>query len=135
MPVGRWLMGKVSLLVTPQLLAAFALMLLGAALPAHAETAACPQGISRVTTERLFAILNHPPAEAGCTFEGIETDRARLEARWSYHGARLPPIAASKRLGSQACGCDRVWSIGFSAVSTIHANGMTNIAAPARSTM
>jgi MFS family permease len=63
----------------------------------HAEVAVCRHGISRATTERLFAALNHSPAEAECKFQGVDTDRARLEARWSYGGRLLPPVVVVPR--------------------------------------
>jgi len=68
----------------------------GAAI-ARAETAACRQGISRETTERLFALLNHPLAEADCRFEGVSTQRTVLEARWSRSGAVLPAVRVVPR--------------------------------------
>ena len=60
---------------------------------AHAQTPACREGLSPETAERVFAVLNHPPAETGCVFEGVETHQARLEAHWSYNGVRLPSLS------------------------------------------
>src|SRR2546427_538956 len=77
--------------------AVFAAVLLGAAAPARGAATACRAGISRDTTERLFAILNHPPAETQCTFNGVETDRSSLEARWSRSGTPLPPLRVVPR--------------------------------------
>lgn len=65
--------------------------------PAHAEPTPCRQGISRETTERLFALLNHAPAEADCRFEGVQTDRSRLVARWGRAGKSLPPVSVVPR--------------------------------------
>jgi hypothetical protein len=79
------------------LVAAFVSSLLVGELAARAEAPACRHGISRDTTERLFATLNHPPAEADCQFQGVDTDRARLEARWSHRGTLLPPVSVVTR--------------------------------------
>src|SRR5262252_9443431 len=46
------------------------------------EGAACPVGISQETTSRLFAILNRPPTETGCRFEGVRTEHSFLDAQW-----------------------------------------------------
>jgi len=63
--------------------------------PACGQANACPVGISPDTAKRLFEVLNHPPAEPGCTFEGIATEYSRLQARWSRAGAELPPIVVT----------------------------------------
>lgn len=65
--------------------------------PARADGASCQQGISRETTERLFAVLNHPPAESDCSFQGVRTTGSVLEARWQRGGNVLPPIRVRPR--------------------------------------
>ena len=62
---------------------------------ARADDTVCLEGISRDTTERLFVILNHPPAETDCKFVGVTTEGAHLDARWSRNGTLLPPIVSS----------------------------------------
>lgn len=57
----------------------------------------CSQGISRETTERLFTLLQRAPAEAECRFEGVRTERTRLEARWAHRGVALPPVTVVPR--------------------------------------
>lgn len=78
-------------------LVTFGLALLCCRAPAHAEPTPCRAGISRETTERLFALLNHSPAEPDCRFEGVQTDRSRLVARWSHDGDALPPVTVVPR--------------------------------------
>lgn len=66
---------------------------------AHGDVAAgeCRVGVSRETAERLFAGLDHPPAEPSCRFEGVDTDRGELLARWSEAGEVLPPLRVLAR--------------------------------------
>jgi hypothetical protein len=59
---------------------------------ARAEAVGCRAGISRQTTERLYAALNHLPAEADCAFDGVSTNQSTLEAHWSRGGTALPPL-------------------------------------------
>jgi hypothetical protein len=59
-----------------------------------AAASVCQQGISPDTTQRLFTVLNHPPAETDCKFEGLGANVSRLEARWSRRGTLLPPLSA-----------------------------------------
>ena len=59
------------------------------------ETADCQFGIAPDTARRLFDILNQPPAEPDCRFEGLGTQQTSLEARWTRHGAPLPPLSAA----------------------------------------
>lgn len=75
-------------------------------------TPPCDQGISRETTERLFAVLTQPLAEANCRFEGVHTNRSRLEARWTYKGTTLPPVIVVPR----ACASDAARVVGELAV-------------------
>jgi hypothetical protein len=79
------------------LAAALVSSLLGTAATARVEATGCRVGISRDTTERLFAVLNHPPTETECKFEGVETTRTSLEARWSRSGTPLPPVRVVPR--------------------------------------
>lgn len=74
-----------------------ALLTLRTASAAHAETTPCRQGITRETTERVFALLHRAPAEADCTFDGVQTDRSTLVARWSRAGVPLPPVSVVPR--------------------------------------
>ncbi|MBI3783599.1 MAG: hypothetical protein HY270_09370 [Deltaproteobacteria bacterium] len=71
-------------------LASIALLSLAAL--ARGETADCRKAISQETTQRLFAVLNHPPSEPQCKFEGLSTNLGRMEARWSHAGVMLPAI-------------------------------------------
>ena len=83
-PCRGWLIGA--------LVTALAASLVGQQAAAQAGTTPCRDGISRHTTERLFAVLNHAPAEADCRFEGVQTNRTSLDARWSRSGTALPPV-------------------------------------------
>lgn len=77
-------------------LAALLLLLpLAAAHANSADPAACPRGIAPDTARRLFDVLNHPSAERDCTFEGLGTDRSRIEAHWRRTGLPLPPLTAA----------------------------------------
>jgi len=76
---------------------AFASSLLAGRSAAGAPANACRVGISAETAQRLFAVLNHPPAETECKFEGVETHRTDLEARWSRQGTLLPPLRVVPR--------------------------------------
>jgi hypothetical protein len=64
---------------------------------AHAAQSGCGDGISQQTTQRLFTVLNQPPDETDCRFEGVQTERSALSARWSYRGALLPPLRVVAR--------------------------------------
>ena len=75
---------------------ALVLSLVGAESTVRAEDTVCRQGISADTAARLFAILKRAP-EADCTFEGVETNGAHLEARWSRRAAPLPPVRVAPR--------------------------------------
>ena len=59
-------------------------------------------GISPETTERLHALLDHPPAETACKFEGVETRWTDLQARWSSGGVLLPPVRVVTRAEAPA---------------------------------
>lgn len=63
---------------------------------APAAASRCTEGVSRDAAERLFAILNRPPEEADCKFEGVRS-AGELEARWSRGGASLPPLTVVPR--------------------------------------
>jgi hypothetical protein len=74
------------------------LALAGMLVSAGAATAStCHEGISAETAGHLFALLNHPPSETDCRFEGVGTQRTRLEARWSRSGVVLPPLRVVPR--------------------------------------
>lgn len=78
-----------------------ACLLLAALILPRAARAAPDQvhkpGISRETTERLHTLLDHPPAEPACKFEGVETRWSALEARWSAAGQLLPSVRVMPR--------------------------------------
>jgi hypothetical protein len=42
-------------------------------------------------------VLNHPPAETDCRFEGVTVEAAHLEARWSRNGTPLPAVSVVPR--------------------------------------
>jgi hypothetical protein len=79
------------------LLATFASTLMGGTSNALADSGACRAAVSRDMTERLYALLNHPPTETDCTFDGVTTDRNVLAARWSHGGVALAPIRVVPR--------------------------------------
>lgn len=72
--------------------AAVLLAVVGSTSPADAAAGDCRDVISPDTAARLFAILNHPPQERDCKFEGVDTDGPRLDARWSRSGTLLPAV-------------------------------------------
>jgi hypothetical protein len=55
-------------------------------------SADCRDGISPETAQRVFTVLNHPPDEAPCRFEGVATEHSMLSVRWSRDGVVLPPL-------------------------------------------
>lgn len=74
-----------------------AALLEGFAVPARAAAGdpaeQCHAGITRATTERLFATVNRPlPSGTRCKLEAVRTARTNLEVVWSLDGRNLPAV-------------------------------------------